>query len=124
MAELCDKPDLLLDLIPVCVIGPEEDIERDSHSLPNELNGAILDIGHRSDYVVTFVLLDRRQSNVQEANSWGQANEWHEKDWVQSDQVWEGDSVQELDLDQRVLRVDIEVNVHHDVEDDDQGKDN
>ena len=69
MAELCDKPDLLLDLIPVCVIGPEEDIERDSHSLPNELNGAILDIGHRSDYVVTFVLLDRRQSNVQEANS-------------------------------------------------------
>ena len=36
----------------------------------------------------------------------------------------EGDRVQELDLDQRVLRVDVEVYVYHDVEDDDQGKDN
>ena len=35
----------------------------------------------------------------------------------------EGDGVQELDLNQRVLWVDIEVDVHHDIEDDNKGED-
>ena len=36
----------------------------------------------------------------------------------------EGDRVQELDLDQWVLRVDVEVDVNHDVEDDDKRENN
>ena len=35
----------------------------------------------------------------------------------------EGNSVEELDLDQRVLRVYVEVDVDHDVEDDDETED-
>ena len=37
--------------------------------------------------------------------------------------MWEGDCVEELDLDQRIVGVQIEINVDHDVEDDNQAED-
>jgi len=37
--------------------------------------------------------------------------------------VRKGNRVQELDLNQRVLRIDVEVNIDHDVEDDDEAED-
>ena len=115
MSELCDKAHFLLDFIPICVVGPEEDVQGDSASLPDQLQWTVLDVS---------AISDRRQSNVQESNGRCKTDQWDEEDGVESDEVGEGDRVQELDLDQRVLRVDVEVNVYHDVEDDDQGKDN
>ena len=113
MPELGHKSDFLLYFIPICVIRPEENIESDCQSLPHQLQRAIL-------YIGAILLLNRGQSDIQESNSGCKADQRYEEDRVQADQVREGDRVEELDLYQWVLGVNVEVDVHHDVEDDDQ----
>ena len=63
MSELCDKADLLLNLIPIGVVGPEEDVQGHGEGLPNQLYGTIVHIRF------AILLLDSSQSNVQETNS-------------------------------------------------------
>ena len=60
VSKLCDKTDFLLDLIPVCVVSPEKDVQGHSQSLPYQLDRTIFSICD---------ILDRRQANVQESNS-------------------------------------------------------
>ena len=111
MSELRDKTDLLLNLVPIGVVSPEEDVQSHSQGLPDQLYGTIVHIRF------TILLLDSSQSDVQETNSRGHADQRDEKDRVQSNQMRESNRVQELNLDQWVLGVDIEVNVDHAIED-------
>ena len=69
MSELGHEADFLLDLIPISVISPEEDVKGDSHRLPHELNRVILEIrGSCRVRTSSTVLLNRSQSNIQESN--------------------------------------------------------
>ena len=114
MSELGYEAHLLLDFVPVGVVGPEEDVQSHGKRLPNQLKGAVL---------VVSPIPNRSQPDVQEADGGGQADHRNEEDGVESDEVREGDCVEELDLYQRVVRVEVEVDVHHDVEDDDEAED-
>ena len=73
--------------------------------------------------VSQVVGLDCGDSDIQEANRRGKADEAHVEHGVEADQVREGNRVQELNLYERVLRVNIEVDVDEYVEQRDQTKD-
>ncbi len=90
VSKLSDKADFLFDFVPISVISPEENVQCHRQSLPHQLYRTILRICD---------ILNRGQADVQESNSWRQANQAHEKDRIESDQVRKGDRVQELDLD-------------------------
>ena len=88
--------------------------------MPYKLNWAIFDICNVSNNSFGIsLLLYCGQSNVQESDGRGKADQRDEEDGVKANKVREGDRVEELDLYQWVLRVNVEVDVHHDVEDDD-----
>ena len=64
MSELGNKADFLLDFIPVCVVGPKEDVESHRDALPRNL--------YRTVFCILTGLcnvLDCRQANIKETDS-------------------------------------------------------
>ena len=49
MTELGDEADLLLNLIPVSVVGPEEDVQGYCECLPYELDRTVLSVSNVLD---------------------------------------------------------------------------
>ena len=87
--KLGHKAHFLLNLVPIRVIRPKEDIQGHCQRLPYQLNRAI------------FVICDisyGRQTNVKESDCGCKADQRNEKDRIQSDKMWESDCVEELDL--------------------------
>ena len=59
VSELGNKADFLLDLVPICVVRPKEDVEGYSDALPRNLNGLVF-------FFLSGIcnVLDCRQANV------------------------------------------------------------
>ena len=120
----------LFYLVPVRVVSPEKDVKGNGKCLPDKLDLAVLHrlICHVYDLcfrAVFFIrdLLNCWNSNIKESNRRGEADERYKKHWVEADQVGKCDRVEELDLNKRILRVTVEVNIHHQVVENNQAKD-
>ena len=76
LSKLSDETHLLVNFVPIGVVGPEKDVDGDNRSLPKYLNAIIL------DSLSFCFFLNRGNTDVQEAHCWEETSHRNEEDWV------------------------------------------